>query len=77
MSELLRSATKRPISLVDPEDSETDEASKPIYNSAYSDKNNADADLVIQTNDNVLFRVHSYYLKAHRSALTDSAPESC
>jgi hypothetical protein len=68
MPELLRSATKRPISLVDPEDSETDKVSKPIYNPAYSNENNADADLVIQTNNNVLFRVYSYYLKAHRSA---------
>lgn len=67
MSGPLRSATKRDISLVEPESDETEKVPKPTYHHAYSDKTNPDADLVIQTNDNVLFRVHSYYLRAHRS----------
>jgi hypothetical protein len=35
----------------------------PEPHSAYADE---DADLVIQTSDNVIFRVQSYYLKASR-----------
>jgi len=37
----------------------------PSFHYAYNDIDSG-ADLVIQTNDNVLFRVHSYYLKASR-----------
>lgn len=38
----------------------------PITHPAYADEDDSGADLVIQTSDNVLFRVHSYHLKAAR-----------
>jgi hypothetical protein len=37
----------------------------PSFHYAYNDIDSG-ADLVIQTNDDVLFRVHSFYLKASR-----------
>ena len=37
----------------------------PCFHWAYDDADSG-ADLVIQTMDNVNFRVHSYYLKANR-----------
>jgi hypothetical protein len=38
---------------------------RPYFHWAYDDADSG-ADLVIQTTDNVNFRVHSYYLKANR-----------
>jgi hypothetical protein len=55
----------------DNEDSELDEhlgriaiETLPQYHPSYKDIDSGD--LVIQTNDNILFRVYSYYLKAAR-----------
>jgi hypothetical protein len=38
----------------------------PIIHSAYTNEQDSGKDLVIQTTDNILFHVHSYYLKAAR-----------
>jgi hypothetical protein len=38
----------------------------PIIHPAYTNEQDSGEDLVIQTTDNILFHIHSYYLKAAR-----------